>query len=505
MDRENLYKPEAPLDDELQKELDAALGDMTLEDLVDLESGKAPKSKSDSNDRVIEGRVVGIHGDDIFVDIGGRSEGVLSATTYTDKDELPNEGDTIKVQVEGYDRDGALRLNREGAVRAAAWDTLERGQIVEGIVTGVNSGGLELKINSLRAFMPISQIDLNHTEDASIYLNQKLTAEVAEVDERSKKLVVSRRKPLMTQRAALAEEFWPSVHKGKIMLGTVRSIKPYGAFVDVGGADGLLHVRDMSWSRVEKPEDVVHIGQQLEVQVLSVDLDERKLSLGIKQTQGDPWANVEANFPIGSSHDVKIVKLMDFGAFAELEPGVEGLIPVSEISFRHIGHPREELAEGQSVRIKVIRIEPDRQRIALSIKQAGDDPWVGAESRYPVGSTIEGTVTRTTDFGAFVELAPGVEGLIHISQLADRRVETARSVVSEGQTVSPRVVSVDESARRIGLSLKAEPDMSAQEAEGTMSDAAAVQDRLDSERSKDLRGGLEGGSAMTKFGEIKLG
>ncbi|MBT3277960.1 MAG: S1 RNA-binding domain-containing protein [Phycisphaerales bacterium] len=504
MDRDNLYQPDAPLDDELQKELDAALGDMSLEDLVDLESGKTPKAKS--NDRVIEGRVVGLHGDDIFVDIGGRSEGVLSATTYTDADDLPNEGDTIKVQVEGYDRDGTLRLAREGAVRAAAWDTLERGQVVEGIVTGVNSGGLELKVNSLRAFMPISQIDLSHTEDASIYLNQKLAAEVTEVDERSKKFVISRRKLLISQREAQAEEFWPSVHEGKVLLGTVRSIKPYGAFVDVGGADGLLHIRDMSWTRVEKPEDIVHVGQQLEVQILSVDLEAKKIGLGIKQTQGDPWMNVESNYPIGTSVDVKVVKLMDFGAFAEIEPGVEGLIPVSEISFRHIGHPKEELAAGQSVRVKVIRIEPDKKRIALSIKQAGDDPWIGAESRFAVGSAVEGTVTRLADFGAFVELAPGVEGLIHISQLADRRVETARSVVSEGQTVNPRVVSVDEGSRRIGLSLKSEPDTSAQEAEGSLADADAVQKRLNEAQSdKKLKGGLEGGSAMTKFGEIKLG
>ena len=398
-----------------------------------------------------------------------------------------------------------LRLTREGAIEKASWDSLEEGQIVEGLVTGSNTGGLELKINSLRAFMPISQIELSRVEDTGGYLNTKMVCEVMEVNAAERNLIVSRKALLKREADAEAEKTWETLHEGKIVEGVVRNIMPYGAFVDIGGTDGLLHVKDMSHSRTEKPEDIVHVGQKLELRVLSIDKESKKIGLGLKQTQTDPWDGIEGKYALDSQVSGRIVKLMDFGAFIELEPGVEGLIPIGEMSFRRIGHPREVVKEGDVVRVKVLRVESDRKRMSLSLKAAADDPWQGAEARWPAGSEIEGTVTRIMDFGAFVEIAPGVEGLVHISQLSDKRVATVKSVVSEGMTVKARVREVDEGRRRIGLSMRKE-EAAGESTEGTMADLDAINAKADDrKRKKPLKGGLGDGAVKTKFGELRLG
>ena len=445
MDRDNYHVNKPALDDDLQKEIDEALGGQTIEELMAEEKSTEREEGTKTGEGPVgegvrKGRVVSIHGDDIFVDVGGRSEALLTTQQFGPDDTLPNVGDMIEVVIAGFDASlGVLRLTREGAVEKASWDSLEKGQIVEGMVTGSNTGGLELTINSIRAFMPISQIDLARIEDTGPFLNTKMTCEVMEVTPSDRNLIVSRRALMKREADVQGDKTLESLHEGQVVEGTVRNIMPYGAFVDIGGVDGLLHVRDMSHSRTEKPEDVVHVGQKLELRVLSYDAESKKIGLGLKQTQSDPWDGVEGKFPVGSSVTGRIVKLMDFGAFLELEPGLEGLIPIGEISFRRIGHPREVLKEGDTIRVKVLRVEPDRQRMSLSVKAAGDDPWQGASARWPVGGEVSGVVTRIMDFGAFVELAEGVEGLVHISQLSDNRVETVKSVVSEGMTCSSSV------------------------------------------------------------------
>ena len=488
MNQDGEKAPAGNPDDELEREIQEALGDMSLADLVDLESGKQPGERGQDKG-IRRGRVVAIHGDDIFMDVGGRSEGVLPAAQFKDEP-LPKVGDIINVTIEGYDdENGLVLLSREGAVRAAAWETLEEGQLVEARVTGHNKGGLELTINSIPAFMPISQIELFHVDDLAPYDNQKLRCLVSEIKRAEGSVIVSRRELLEAEAQKAAEKLWESLAEGQTVRGVVRSIMPYGAFVDIGGIDGLLHVSDMSHGRVEDPSKVVREGQELEVMVLKVDREQRRVSLGLKQIMADPWEGVQVRWPVDTVATGRVTHLADFGAFVELEEGVEGLIPIGELSFeRRVGHPKEIVSEGEMVKVRVLSVETERKRIGLSLKRAGDDPWMGASVRWRVGAIVDGRVTRIVDFGAFVGLAAGVEGLVHISEVAEGHVRTAGDVVREGQAVQAKVLSVDEERRRISLSIKQAGAPAAASAEAPPP-AEAPQPRP--KRKRPLKGGLE--------------
>ena len=485
MENDNYHRKQQNLDAELQRELDAALGDMPLAELIDAEDASAGRAGGKgTGEGVRRGKVVAIDGDDIFVDMGGRSEGLLPAVQYADEP-LPEVGSTVEVTIEGYDEaNGLLVLSREGAMLAATWETLEEGQAVEGRVTGHNKGGLELTINGIRAFMPISQIEMFHVEDLHPYVDQRLQCEVTEIDRREQNVIVSRRALLEREAAAAAEKLWETLAEGQTLRGKVRSIMPYGAFVDIGGVDGLLHVSNMSHSRVEDPAAVVSEGQEIEVMVLSVDRDERRISLGLKQMTPDPWEGAEVRWPADAIVTGTVTHLADFGAFVALAEGVEGLIPISELSFeRRIGHPSEVVNPSDVVRVRVLNVDTERKRISLSLKRTVDDPWMGASVRWKADSYAAGVVTRLADFGAFVELAPGVEGLVHISELSDSRVRSGAQVVREGQTVTVKVLDVDEGARRISLSIK-----QAAGAAGPVEHDAPQPQR---KRKKPLKGGLD--------------
>lgn len=483
------------LDAELQSELDAALGDMSLEDLLDQEAQEAKdkdaaEGKPAKGAGVRRGVVIDIQGDDIFVDLGGKSQGLLPAIQYEDEP-LPAVGDAVEVTVEGYDaREGMLRLSRKGAVTAAAWEDLEEGALVEGRVTGINKGGLELDLHGVRAFMPISQIELFRVEELDGYLNQRLRCRVQDIDRSSQNVIVSRRAFLEYEREVKGEELWNSLEVGQVVPGVVRSIMPYGAFVDIGGVDGLLHIGDMSHSRLNDPREMVNEGDKVDVKILKIDRDERKLSLGLKQTKPDPWQTALNTHREGDIVVGRITRLADFGAFFEIVPGVEGLIPISEMSYgKRINHPREVVAEGDSVKAKIIRIEGDRKRISLSLKQMENDPWMGASVRWPENSIVEGRVTRVVDFGAFVELTAGVEGLVHVSELSNEFIRRSGDAVSVGDLVSAKVLNVDEATRRISLSIK-----QAQEVEATQMPEMPVERPAESpepKRKRPRKGGLE--------------
>ncbi|MFA5864857.1 MAG: S1 RNA-binding domain-containing protein [Phycisphaerae bacterium] len=447
------FRPGDTLDEALQRELDEALGGMSLEEIVDTEVSTTTGQSTTPG--VKTGKVIAIQGDDIFVDMGGKSQGILPALQYEDEP-LPAIGDRIEVTIEGYERgEGLLNLSRKGAVMAAAWRTLQEGQVVEGRVTGHNKGGLELDLGGIRAFMPISQIEVFRVEDISGYDNQRFKCEVTEVNQEEKNVLVSRRKVLEREAAEVREKAYGELAEGQVVAGTVRSIMPYGAFVDIGGIDGLLHVSDMSYARVADPRSVVTEGQKVEVKVLKIDRETRKISLGLKQALPDPWLDVELKWPVNTLVNGRVTKLMDFGAFVELEAGVEGLVPISEMSFaKRIRHPSEVVKEGDNVQVRVLLVDVAKKRISLSIKQVGDDPWGGASVRWPVNTVVKGTVTRTTEFGAFVELSPGVEGLVHISELSDQRVRAVTDAVQSGQEIDAKVLSVDEENKRMSLSIK---------------------------------------------------
>ena len=478
------------LDPALQRELDEALGEMSLEDLLDEEqASQASREAAAPGGGLRRGTVIAVHGEDIFVDMGGPNEGVVPAEQFKD-DPLPEVGDVIEVVVERLDADeGLLILSRQGAVKAAAWETLEVGQVVEARVTGHNKGGLELDLNRISAFMPISQIEMFRVEDLRPYVNQRLRCEVSEIDRRSENVVLSRRALLEREAAELREKTWQSIEEGQVVAGVVRTIMPYGAFVDIGGVDGLLHVRDMSYSRVADPREVVQEGQQVEVMITGIDRDQRRIALGLRHALTDPWEGAEGMWPPGSIATGRVTRLADFGAFVELAEGVEGLIPISELSHgRRIRHPGEIVNEGDAVKVCVLNVDMERRRIGLSLKQMQDDPWTGASVRWPGGAVAGGIVTRITDFGAFVELTEGVEGLIHISELTDSRVRRVEDVVSEGQSVQVKVLQVDEDARRIALSIK--QLQTAAGYEGPVSEEPSPTP-AEPKRKRPLKGGLD--------------
>ncbi len=483
----DIVRPKQTLDDALQRELDEALGDMSVYDMLDAEEAASKPAPTAAGVR--RGRVLAIHGDDIFVDMGGKSQGILPALQFED-DPLPAVGALVDVTITGYDRtDGSLMLSRKGAVTAAAWETLEEGAIVEGRVTGHNKGGLELTIDGIRAFMPISQVERTRVEDLSVYVGRRLRCQVSEVRTDERSVVVSRRDVLDREAEVEAQKTFETLVEGQVVRGTVKTIMPYGAFVDIGGMDGLLHVRDMGYSRVEKPSDVVKEGQQLAVMILKIDRETRKLSLGLKQVMPDPWSDATMKWPSDSLVTGRVTRLEDFGAFVELEPGVEGLIPISEMTFeRRIRHPSEIVKAGDVLQVRVMSVDIERRRISLSIKRVGDDPWTGASARWPVNTVVEGVVKRLAEFGAFVELTAGVEGLVHISELSDARVRSVSEAVREGQRVQAKVLEVDEDRRRISLSIKQVAAMA--DYTGPAS-AEPEPPRPQKKRKKPLKGGLE--------------
>ncbi|MGB2822153.1 MAG: S1 RNA-binding domain-containing protein [Phycisphaerae bacterium] len=492
-DRSKYHRSDAELDDALQLELERALGDMSIEDLLEAETGR--QADSQRADGVKVGKVIDIQGDDIFVDFGGKRQGLLPAAQFVD-DPLPEIGADVEVTIEGYDpNDGLLVLSREGAVLAATWDTLEVGQVVEAYVTGHNKGGLELRFNGIDAFMPVSLIDMDRTEEMAPFVNTKLKCEVIEIDRRRESVTVSRRAVLQREAAEAKELTMASLKEGQIVAGVVRSIMPYGAFVDIGGVDGLLHISDMSHGRIEDPHEVVSESQQVEVMVLRIDQEGERISLGLKQALPDPWMGAEQNWPADEVVTGRVTRLADFGAFIELAEGVEGLIPISEMSFeRRIKHPSDVLAEGDVTKVRVMSVDPIAKRMSLSLKRVGDDPWVGASVRWPADSTVEGIVKRVESFGAFVELTPGVEGLIHVSEMDVQRVRSAGEVVREGELVQAKVLEVDEERRRISLSIKAIKLDPSYTGDGGDEPQPPQPER---KRDRPLRGGLDGPDWMS--------
>ncbi len=473
------------LDAMLQRELEDALGDLGTGSFLDA----GPGGPVGSAPGVRRGQVIAIHKDDIFVDMGGKSQGVLSTSAFEDEP-LPQVGDMVEVTIEGYDRgDGLLLLSRKGAVTAATWQSLDEGQIVDGRVTGHNKGGLELDVDGIRAFMPISHIELVRVEDLAPYVNRRLKCQVIDVNAEERSITVSRRAVLELEAEQARENALASLTEGSLVTGVVKSIMPYGAFVDIGGVDGLLHVREMSHGRTEDPNTVVRIGQRLEVMIVKVDRESRRISLSLRQAMPDPWADAATKWPVDTVVSARVVKLEGFGAFAQLEDGVEGLIPISEMTYeRRIAHPREIVNVGDVVKVRVMAIDLERKRISLSLKRAGDDPWLGAAARWPANSLVEGVVKRIENYGAFVELTTGVEGLVHISELSDTHVRSVGEVVKIGQTVQAKVLSVDEDARRISLSIKqvaAMPEYTGPET------ASPEPEKPKAKRKKPLKGGLD--------------
>jgi small subunit ribosomal protein S1 len=487
------FRPDA--DAALDAEIEAALGDFSVEELYEHDKPQParpaePRSAAPGAKQTRRGRVTRITKDDLFVDFGGKSVGIVSRVQFVG-DEEPTVGQEMEFNVDRYDAsEGLLILSRKGATASnVSWDTLEVGQVVEGMVTGVNKGGLELEVKSIRAFMPAGQVDIYHVPDLSQFIGQRVTAEVTQVDPAARNLILSRRNVLEREREEAKTKLMAELAEGQIRRGTVRNVMDFGAFVDLGGVDGLLHVSEMTFKRGrQNAAEFVKVGDVLDVKVVKIDPATGKISLSLKQAWGtDPWADVETKYAVGTPVTGRVTKVENFGAFVEIEEGIEGLLPVSELSWQRIRHPGDVVKEGDTLKLVVLSIDPTQKRISFSLKQAGPDPWSTVNDRYATDMVVTGHVTRVVDFGAFVELEPGLEGLVHISELSDQRIRTAGDVVKPGDEVRVRILEIDKEARRIGLSVRGAAVPTLAEAMNAPAPAPAGPRK----KRPELRGGLD--------------
>jgi small subunit ribosomal protein S1 len=357
------------LDAEIAGELEAAMAGFSEQELLVQEPRKSKTDAPQQPGRK-KGKVMSVHGPDVFIDIpGGRAQGVLPLLQFPEGPPAP--GTEVEVHIEGYDNaNGLLLLSRKGAAVDADWSSIAEGMTVEARVTATNKGGLQVDVNGIRGFMPISQVELFRIENLDPYVNQRLLSLVTEVDPVERNLVVSRRALLEREREEAAAKLWTELAEGQVREGIVRSVRDFGAFVDLGGADGLLHISEMSWNRVQDASKVVQPGQRVKVVVLKVDRERRKISLGLKQLTASPWDDVDLRFPHSTIATGKVTRLADFGAFVELEPGIEGLIHVSELAPQRVWRVADIVQEGQEVKVMILSVDKEKRRIALSLKAA---------------------------------------------------------------------------------------------------------------------------------------
>jgi small subunit ribosomal protein S1 len=415
--------------------------------------------KTASGAKQFEGTVVSLSADQVFLDIGYKTEGVLARTAFDNNAEGVEPGQTFPVSVTGRNEEGYYQLSRFKVAQPRDWTALEEAfaqkLAVVGTVTGVVKGGLNVDIG-VRAFMPASRSGTRDAAELEKLVDTEITCRITKLDVTDEDVVVDRRVVLEEQARALQEGRYTAMKPGDTLTGTVRSLVPFGAFIDLGGIDGLLHVSDISWSRVNKPEDVLAVGQELQVRILKIDPETKKISLGLKQLQPEPWDAAPANYQAGQRITGTVTRLADFGAFVEIEPGVEGLIHISEMSWgKKIRHPSDVLKQGDTVDAVILGIKPEERRISLGLKQTLSDPWSDASRKFPVGSQIEGPVTKLMNFGAFVQIAEGIEGLVHVSEIsAEKRINHPQDVLRAGQIVKAQVLAIDQEKRQIKLSMK---------------------------------------------------
>jgi small subunit ribosomal protein S1 len=528
---------------------------------------------------ILKGRIVGKAGDDIVVEVGLKSEGLIHKQEFDNYDDLEI-GDTVEVLLEELeDESGTVQLSKRKADRIRGWEqilqTKKEGDLIEGRCMRKIKGGLLVDIG-VPVFLPASQVDIRRPGDIGEYIGKTLRAVVLKIDEERRNIVISRRKLIEQEREAAKKKLLETVKEGDLVTGTVTNIADFGAFVDLGGLDGLLHITDMSWGRVNHPGEVVRIGQPIEVKVLNIDFDKEKIALGLKQKEASPWEKIEEKYPInarvkgkvvnlvsygcfvqleegieglvhisemswtkrinhpselvnvndevevvildinkdkqeislgmkqtevnpwdlvadkyppGTIIDGKVRNLANYGAFIEIEPGIDGLLHVSDISWTEkISHPNEKFKKNDVLKCVVLDIDREKQRVGLGVKQLSEDPWVNAiPEAYKPGMVVHGKVTKITNFGVFVELEPGLEGLLHISELSDQKVENPQDVVKAGEAVDVKILRVDTGERKIGLSLKRAQWGAAEEARHA---------RTEAKRGGPSRGGMDDHGAL---------
>jgi small subunit ribosomal protein S1 len=442
--------------DELERQLQEAMKDLDTGDMSRLYNESVRNFELDS---ILSGKVVNILNDDAIVDVGYKSEGVIPLDQFENATAL-KEGDQVEVLLETVeDEEGMIVLSKRKADRIRGWErvisTYKEGDVVRGKVTRKIKGGLLLEIG-VPVFLPASQISIRRSGDISEYIGQDLECKIIKIDEARMNIVVSRRKLIEEQREAQKRQLLDDIEIGQIRKGVVKNITEFGAFVDLGGLDGLLHITDMSWGRINHPSEVLKIDQEIEVKVLKVDKEKERISLGLKQKEESPWANIESKYPVGSRIRGRVVNVLSYGAFVQLEPGVEGLVHISEMSWtKRINHPNQVVSIGDEIEVVVLEIKKEKQEISLGMKQVEVNPWTLVQERYPMGTIIEGKVRNLTNYGAFVEIEDGIDGLLHVGDMSwTRKVIHPSEVVKKGDNVRAVVLQVDQERKRIALGLK---------------------------------------------------
>jgi small subunit ribosomal protein S1 len=413
--------------------------------------------KSEPGQRQLQGTVVSLSADQVFLDIGYKTEGVLPRSAFDNNAEAVKPGDCFPVSVTGRNTEHYYELSRFKVAQPRDWSALEAAfaekLAIVGTVTEVRKGGVTVDVG-VRAFMPASRSGTKDAAELEKLVGTEITCRITKLDVTDEDVVVDRRIVLEEQARGLTEARRNAMQEGDTVTGTVRTLMPYGAFIDIGGVDGLLHVSDIAYSRVAKPEDVLAVGQELQLKILRIDTETKKISLGLKQLQPEPWQTL--HLAVGERISGTITRLADFGAFVEIVPGIEGLIHISEISYgKKLRHPSEVLKVGERVDAVVLAIKPEERRISLGLKQTLADPWAEVSRNFPVGSQIEGPITKLMNFGAFVQIADGIEGLVHISEITtERRLNHPSDMLRTGQIVKAQVLAIDEEKRQIKLSMK---------------------------------------------------
>ncbi|RMF82024.1 MAG: 30S ribosomal protein S1 [Planctomycetota bacterium] len=444
---------DADVDAQLNEAFGGSFDESHMEEVVATAVGDIESNK------IIEATILRVAGAEVLLDVGLKSEGIVSVTEWDDPAEI-KPGEKVQVLLEEIDPDsGLVLLSKRRADRIINWkrivETTSEGDKVKGRVLRKIKGGLLVDIG-VPVFLPASQVDIRRPADVGEYIGREIEAKILRIDQERRNIVISRRKLIEEERAAAKEKLMAEIEVGQLRKGVVKNIADFGAFVDLGGIDGLLHITDMSWDRVDHPSRLLKIDDEIEVKILNIDREREKIALGLKQKTENPWKAVAEQYPVGRRVRGEVVNIVNYGAFVKLEPGIEGLVHISEMSWtRRINHPSEVVSVGDEVEVVVLEVNPDREEISLGMKQTESNPWDTVAQKYPPGTVVEGTVRNLTNYGAFIEIEEGIDGLLHVSDMSwTKKVSHPSEMVKKGDKIRCVVLSVDQEKMRVALGLK---------------------------------------------------
>ncbi|KAA1260134.1 30S ribosomal protein S1 [Rubripirellula obstinata] len=452
-------------DDDLSAELDVLAPEEDAEEwlLEYLQQDQQDYAQGE----IVEGRIVEVNDEWALIDVGFKSEGTVSLSEWDPDEEQPVVGGTVTVLIEEMEDElgraddpyGMISLSKRKANEIIRWQEIiskiQEGQVVTGTVMRKIKGGLLVDIG-VSVFLPGSQVDIRRPGDIGDFIGRVIQAEVLKIDDTRRNIVISRRSLIERQREEDRAYLMKELETGQIRKGIVKNIADFGAFVDLGGIDGLLHITDMAWERIGHPTEMVSIDQEIEVKVLHIDREKQKIALGLKQKDRNPWENIEGKYPVDTDHKGEVVNVMSYGAFVKLEPGIEGLVHISEMSWtKRVNHPSELVNIGDAIEVRILGVDAEGQQLSLGMKQTQKNPWDEVIERYPEGQDVTGKVRNLTNYGAFIELEEGIDGLLHVSDMSwTRKIGHPSEMLEKGQEIACRILSVDESRRRIALGLK---------------------------------------------------